>query len=479
MGKVANTGNGVEILSASNTVGGTTAGARNLLSGNTQDGVLLDAGASGNWVAGDFIGINASGTGSMGNGVNGVELLSSNNTVGGTLAGARNVISANRADGVLIHSGVSGVQFQGNFIGTAYTGTGNLGNKANGVDIYGANNTVGGSLPGARNVISANVQDGVFIETGADGVAVVGNLIGTIVNGTSALGNGNNGIEVAANGTVIGGLTVPSRNVISGNSGDGVLIDSGATGTAVLGNFIGTNTGGSSALANSASGVEIQGSSNTLGGTTSGARNIISGNTLDGVNIDNGANSNVVQGNFIGTNLTATTSVANGSYGYAVGPYNSSNLLGGNVAADSNVIAYNATGGVCLGYGGTGNTVRHNAIYANGGSTGIVLINGGNNNIAAPTLSMATLNGTSLNVTGTFNAATANVPYILEFFANPTGDSEGRIFLGMITVTPLVAGSQSLFFSVASSTFTTNPLITATLTDSTGDTSPFSNSVTS
>jgi hypothetical protein len=107
-----------------------------------------------------------------------------------------------------------------------------------------------------------------------------------------------------------------------------------------------------------------------------------------------------------------------------------------------------------------------------------VLINCANNNIVAPTLSSATLNGMTLNVTGTFNAATANVPYILEFFANPTGDAEGRIFLGMITVTPLVTGSQSFFFSVASSTFATNPLITATLTDSLGDTSPFSNGVT-
>ena len=75
------------------------------------------------------------------------------------------------------------------------------------------------------------------------------------------------------------------RNIISGNSGDGVLIDSSASDAVVQANFIGTDFTGNAALSNGTNGVEIAGSFNTIGGTTVAARNIISGNTNNGVQI--------------------------------------------------------------------------------------------------------------------------------------------------------------------------------------------------
>jgi hypothetical protein len=130
---------------------------------------------------------------------------------------------------------------------------------------------------------------------------------------------------------------------------------------------------------------------------------------------------------------------------------------------------------------GNGNMIRRNTIYANGPShtgPGIVLAPGANNNLAAPTISTATLNGAVLTVTGTYNAPTASVPYILEFFASPAGDAEGKVYVGKLTVTPTSTGTRSFTFTVTTSVTGTNPLITATLTDAANDTSAFSNGVT-
>jgi hypothetical protein len=109
---------------------------------------------------------------------------------------------------------------------------------------------------------------------------------------------------------------------------------------------------------------------------------------------------------------------------------------------------------------------------------GISLASGANNNIAAPTVLTATLSGSTLKVTGTFNAATANVSYVLEFFANASGDAEGKIYLGSLTVPPTSTGTESFSFTTTTSVTASNPVITATLTDNTGDTSEFSGGVT-
>jgi hypothetical protein len=186
-----------------------------------------------------------------------------------------------------------------------------------------------------------------------------------------------------------------------------------------------------------------------------------------------------VQGNYVGTDNSGTAALANGAYGVSIAGNN--NTIGGTIPAASNSIAFNKSGGVQVS-AGSGDTIRHNAIFANGPSTsgpGITLAAGTNNSLVAPTLSTATLSGTTLTVTGTFVEPTANVPYVLEFFVSPAGDPEGKIFVGSKTVTPTSTGTQSFTFIVSTTAASSTTLITATLTDNLGDTSAFSGGVTS
>src|SRR5205814_3595386 len=123
--------------------------------------------------------------------------------------------------------------------------------------------------------------------------APLGNDIGV------RLGNANN---------LVGGTVSGARNIISGNTSYGVDINGisdPATGNVVAGNFIGTDLSGTLDLGNAADGVLIRfgATLNTIGGTTAAARNVISGNNVAGVQVqDAGTNSNVIAGNFIGTN---------------------------------------------------------------------------------------------------------------------------------------------------------------------------------
>jgi hypothetical protein len=373
----------VSIQSSGNSVGGTTVAARNIISGNSDDGVLIASGVSGMQVQGNFIGTNAAGTSALANSI-GVEVAGSNNTIGGTTSAARNIVSGNAFEGVRVDSGVSGVQVQGNLIGTNAADTGAL---ANSIGVYdaGSGNTIGGTATAALNIISGNSSDGVYI-AGSDeydynndigtnlagtaalansiGVEVAGsnntigynlisgnsadgvridsdasgntvsyyNYIGTNLAGTAALAN-SIGVEVAgSNNTINGG------NVISGNSGDGVLIDSSGSGNEVVDSWIGTNAAGTSALANGANGVEIAGANNTIG-----SGNVISGNSAAGVQIDSGVSGVQVQGNYIGTNAAGTSALGN-SIGVAVA--GSNNTIGGTTTAARNIISGNAFEGV-------------------------------------------------------------------------------------------------------------------------------------
>jgi parallel beta-helix repeat protein len=475
---VGNSGNGVEVLGSSNTIGGATAVYRNIISGNALDGILLGGAGHNNPVQANFIGLNAIGTTAFANSGNGIEVAQSNDTIGGTTTAARNVVSANAQDGILLDSGVSGIVVQGNYIGTNASGTAGVGNSANGIEVLASGNTIGGIISGQRNIVSGNLFDGILLGSGVTGTAVQGNYIGTNNAGTAALANSSNGIEVDGANNSIGGTTAAARNIISGNSLDGVFIAGGATGVAVQGDYLGTNAAGSAAVGNG-TGVEVAANAATIGGLSAASRNLVSGNSGDGVTIDSGVSGAVVQGNYIGVN--SGNNAALGNSGYGVNVAGTHTLIGGSTAAAANIIANNATGGVNLS-AGSGNTVRRNAIYANGATQvgpGIILASGANNNLSAPTISTATLAGSVLTVTGTFSAPTANVPYVLEFFVSPAGDPEGKIYVGSKTVIPSSTGTQAFTFKASTAAATNTTLITATLTDNLGDTSAFSNAVTS
>ena len=175
---------GVQVQSASNTIGGTTPADRDVVSANTFAEVyLLGEGAIRNSVEGDFVGTDEAGTASpsISGGGDGVDIDDGAfaNTIGGTTAGARNVLSGNGGSGVRITAaGTSNNVVQGNLIGLDSSGTGNVGNGADGVAItLGAlNNTIGGTTPAAGNTIAYNVLNGVDILSGA-GNPILSNII--------------------------------------------------------------------------------------------------------------------------------------------------------------------------------------------------------------------------------------------------------------------------------------------------------------
>jgi parallel beta-helix repeat protein len=251
MGVLGNHGAGVLVTGAGNIIGGTVPQARNVISGNSGSGVALST--DGNVVEGNFIGTDATGMAALGNALDGVSIGNgaSGNTIGGTAAGARNVISGNARDGVLLQgSGTSGNLIQGNFIGTDALGTSNLGNGAEGVEIRlnvsgsPSGNTIGGTDPGAGNIISGNADNGILIrDGGATGNLVQGNFIGTDATG-AALGNNGAGVAIAggAAGNTIGGTAPGAGNTIAFNQGKGVAILSGS-GNRLSSNAIFSNTG--------------------------------------------------------------------------------------------------------------------------------------------------------------------------------------------------------------------------------------------
>ncbi len=159
-------------------------------------------------------------------------------------------------------------------------------------------------------------------EAARRGTSIEGNLIGTNAAGSAALANHLSGVLInsGASGNTIGGTTAAALNVISGNMGDGVNIsDSGTTLNVVEGNFIGTDVTGTLDLGNN-NGVSILSSSsnNTIGGTTTGARNIISGNNQYGISFYRAGTGNVVAGNYIGTDKDGTAALGNGSWGIEI-----------------------------------------------------------------------------------------------------------------------------------------------------------------
>jgi hypothetical protein len=316
----------------------------------------------------------------------------------------------------------------------------------------------------SRNVIAGNSRDGVLIGSSATGVLVQSNVIGLNMN-SSAIAN-SIGVEVQGSSNTITG------DLISGNTGDGVLLS--GSGNQVLGNYIGTDRLAGSAVANGSNGIEVQSSSNTISG-------VISGNKGDGVLIK--GNSNSVQTSYIGTNSVGSVVVANGQSGIEV--QGSNNTIGGarSISAAHNTIAGNRKDGVLVS-AGSGNTIRSNAIYANGPTSsgpGIVLSGGANGGLTPPSITSAKYASSTLTVTGTFSAA-ATGSYVLEFFANYTWDVEGMVWFGSLTVSETTTGSVPFTFSTTSVPDGViagiSPVITATVTDPASDTSAFSGGVT-
>jgi titin len=234
-----------------NLIGSTNAAGRNILSGNPEYGIYL-SNTSSNVIAGNYIGVNAGGAAPLGNTLGGIDLFSGaqNNLIGGPGAGARNLISGNTQYGVIL-IGASSNAIQGNYIGpdsSGQTAPAND-NSYGGIGLWGgaANNLFGGSSPGAGNVISGNNSYGIFLEDpGTSGNIIQGNIIGADVTGTNALGNSYAGIALwgGATNNSIGGIGAGAGNMIAFNGYAGVNIyDAPTTNNSIRGNSIFSNSG--------------------------------------------------------------------------------------------------------------------------------------------------------------------------------------------------------------------------------------------
>jgi hypothetical protein len=401
-------GTGIVTSGATNTsIGSPAAGAGNQLSGN--NGSPISIRGTGTTVQGNLIGTNAAGNSAIPNG-GGIYIggPSSNTLIGGSVPGARNIISGNLGDAIGIwgEAGVTAVTVQGNYVGVGSDGATSLGNSSPDPD-YGAgvnvrnyaSNIVVGGLAGEGNLIANNSWGGVVAYSGT-GLQVLGNTIqnnrvgvfdfspGYVV-GNTILSNHQYGVQIG-NGVTLGGTTAARRNVISGNQGVGVFLN-GVSGDTVQGNYIGTNSSGTASSGNNGAGIFLQNSNfNLIGGTASGAGNVISG-TIGGegggFEVEITGSSNVVQGNLIGTD--ASGMVALGSVTGVLLNNASGNTIGGAIPGARNIISGNGQDGIEILAGSTGNNVFGNYIGCNvsgvlplgNGGHGIKLTGSNNNPI--------------------------------------------------------------------------------------------------
>ncbi len=229
----------------------------NLISGNQNNGILLLGGVTNTSVEGNYIGVKTDGLTRLSNktGIS-IENGSKNNAIGGACSRTRNncdkgckIISGNREYGIRIsESDLNTVV--GSFIGLGADGNTAVGNDLDGILLIGSHgNRIGGGRENLRNVISGN-RDGIVMKRSANRKSVInkieGNFIGTNANGNQAIPNIHRGIflTTASEANIIGGDNDGYGNVISGNSGAGIRLDTNAKYNLIRNNWIGTNKSG-------------------------------------------------------------------------------------------------------------------------------------------------------------------------------------------------------------------------------------------
>lgn len=490
---------GIALLGAlSNRIGGSVQSARNLISGNKQDGIFCATNTVGNLIQGNWIGTDIAGMKALSNSMNGIALVGArSNYIGGLAAPLGNVISGNGLHGVSFSNLSSGNVIHGNLIGTAAGGLSAVANHQGGVRVDSHGNRVGGVEAGARNVISGNRLDGVWlVGRSASNNVVQGNLIGLSAVGTNKVANGRAGVGITdAPGSLIGGAQAGAGNVISGNVEAGIyLYLAGAAFSRVEGNKIGTDPSGTKALGNGWEGIYMNTArSNWIGGAAPGAGNLIAGNNTYGVWLTNSPG-NTIQGNWIGISGDGNANFGSVFHALELSAGSSNNVVGAQ-GLGSNRIA-NAKGaytGIRIRDGATRNSILGNEVHGNGG-LGIdlgapgVLPNdpcdadaGSNLGQNYPEISQAMVGGIApLHVRGTLRSVPAKT-YLLQFFASPNcdaaGNGEGQTFLGYHLLT-LGASCSAEFTASLEVPLPPGFVVTATATDPDGNSSEFSKCVT-
>lgn len=495
----------------------------NIISGNHTGGIFL---ASFNCiVAGNYIGVDKTGTNALGNVYNGITINvdSSSNIIGTdgdgiADAAERNIISGN---GVGMN-GSAGIDIDGdnnvvagNFIGTDATGNSGLGNLQYGITLSSSasGNLIGTDGDGVADVVEGNLISG----NGSIGIwlsgtynTVAGNWIGTDITGTAAIPNmhtynelvGAVHLNAGALGNVIGTNSDGSNdaaegNLISGNARLGISIRGPNTYlNIVAGNKIGTDISGSSALGNFAGITVYEGTSlNQIGTDGDGnsdiaERNLISGNTHNGISMR--GTQNQIAGNFIGTDVSGTADLGNGGHGVFVNVTSTEIVIGGSVPK-ANLIAFNGKDGIQVsGMDADKIYISHNSIHSNDESGIDLTVGQGlwfspndpgdidlgpNDMMNFPVLNSATAAPALLAITGQIVDGLPNTNFVIHFYANdvcdsPGGHGEGKSFIGSTNEITDGSGNVSFLTSFASGV-TAGQYITATASTD-GKTSEFS-----
>ena len=343
------------------TIGGTVEAARNLISGNEGFGISLEWGAHDITVIGNWIGTNANATGAVPN-TTGVYVTAKEgyviegNRIGTGEPNAGNLISGNSREGVFVGGIVSSLLIAGNLIGTNEPGTAPLPNESGIVLNATGPVTIGGATLPFANVVSGNTSYGINLSQ-SESASVIGNKIGTDILGVTSVPNGTHGVYITAGGHHVIGASDGGGNIISGNVQDGVSIQSSPE-NAVVGNTIGLDAAGSTALPNQGNGVTVEGSDSV---NNELRNNVISGNTHQGIRIAGASTRGTkIRGNYIGVDAGGATALGNGEYGVSING-SSNHEIGGTDAAMGNVISGNSRG-IMLLTGTTGVLVQNNSI---------------------------------------------------------------------------------------------------------------------
>ncbi len=328
----------------------------------------------------------------------------------------------------------------------------------------------------------------VMVEPGADGVKIQGNFLGTDITGSLGHGDGDAGLQLRSSNTLVGGPAAADRNVISGNDGRGLVTFTFgpiATGNVVQNNYIGTDATGLKSVFNTTTGIQVynQDGMQILD-------NVISGNSGDGIwlRASTTVANTVIQGNFIGVAADGASQLGNTATGIWAEEAIVNSTVGGTLAGQANVIAFNAMDGIRLD-AGTGTSIRGNAIFSNGqlgidlsGVDGVDVNDAGdgdtgpNNLQNFPVLTAAAVSGSNLTVTGSFHG-TANSTFQIDFYASAAADGSGHgeaeRFLGSATILTDGSGNATISKLLSGANVLAGEFITATATDPGGNTSEF------
>ncbi len=344
----------------------------NLVSGNRENGILIDARSTNNTLNGNFVGTTADGDENIPNKGDGVRISAADDN---SLVGCKfrnnpfvyyNVVSGNEGNGLEVSS-ANNIVVQGNFFGIGANNTDFVPNKGDGILVDGSSQgtVVGGVIP-LGNVSAANGANGIEVKDTASGFTTF-NTFGGLLAFKGRAPNANDGLLL----TSTGGDQTVRTNVFSGNANNGIEIAGDASGVTVDPNIAGLTTTGSGKLPNGGDGVHIGGAAhdNVIGGDTRSVipQNTFGGNHGYGIAIVDAAHDNQIINTDVGTNAVGTTGLGNDHGGILIGGSANHNTIGGvsTASKSKNLISANRGNGVTLKKGSSYTQVIDNWIGLN------------------------------------------------------------------------------------------------------------------